>query len=58
MLMYDGGDGGESAMANNEVVVNPGVRAFRFLFSVARLRQVHVLSMSCYIIYLMNAIVG
>ena len=45
-------------MANNEVVVNPGVRAFRFLFAVVRLRQVHVLSMSCYIIYLMNAIAG
>lgn len=46
MHMYDGGDGGESAVANTEVVVNPGVTAFRLLPSVSRLRQVQVVLMN------------
>lgn len=33
MLMHEGGDGGDSAVVNFEVVVNPGARAFRlFVF--------------------------
>ena len=52
-----GKDGGDSAVANAEVVVYPGARAFRLSSSVSRLRQVQVVLMSYYISYLMNAMV-
>ena len=52
-----GKEGGDSAVANAEVVVNPGLERSAFWSSVARLRKVQVVLMSGYISYLMNAIV-
>ena len=49
LVMHEGKDGGGSAVTNTEVVVYPDVRAFRFLPSISRLRQVQVVLMSGYI---------